>query len=79
MEKLKCDWCRGNDLYENYHDLEWGIPVFNDQKQFEFLVLESAQAGLSWITVLKKRENYRVAYDNFDFEKVALYDDKKVE
>lgn len=79
MEKLKCDWCRGNDLYENYHDLEWGVPVFNDQKQFEFLVLESAQAGLSWITVLKKRENYRVAYDNFDVEKVALYDDKKVE
>ena len=79
MEKIKCDWCKGSELYENYHDQEWGVPVFDDQKQFEFLVLESAQAGLSWITVLKKRENYRIAYDHFDVKKVAKYDDKKVD
>jgi DNA-3-methyladenine glycosylase I len=79
VEKIKCDWCKGSELYENYHDQEWGVPVFDDQKQFEFLVLESAQAGLSWITVLKKRENYRIAYDNFDVNKVAKYDDNKVE
>lgn len=62
-----------------YHDEEWGVPVVNDQTQFEFLVLESAQAGLSWETVLKKRENYRKAFDNFDPEKVAVYDQKKIE
>jgi DNA-3-methyladenine glycosylase I len=60
-----------------YHDTEWGVPVFDDRKQFEFLVLESAQAGLSWITILKKRENYRKAYDGFDPEKVARYGEKK--
>jgi DNA-3-methyladenine glycosylase I len=60
-----------------YHDTEWGVPVFDDQKQFEFLVLESAQAGLSWITILKKRENYRKAYDGFDPKKVACYGDTK--
>jgi len=61
----------------NYHDAEWGVPVFDDRKHFEFLVLESAQAGLSWITILKKRENYRKAYDNFDPEKVAKYTEAK--
>jgi DNA-3-methyladenine glycosylase I len=61
-----------------YHDEEWGVPVHDDNKHFEFLVLESAQAGLSWITILKKRENYRKAYDNFDPNKVALYDENKI-
>jgi DNA-3-methyladenine glycosylase I len=74
---IRCDWCKSDDLYINYHDEEWGVPVYDDRKQFEFLVLESAQSGLSWLTVLRKRENYRVAYDNFEPEKVALYDDKK--
>jgi DNA-3-methyladenine glycosylase I len=71
------EWCTGSELYTNYHDKEWGVPVFDDRKQFEFLVLESAQAGLSWITILKKRENYRKAYDNFDPKKVARYGEKK--
>jgi DNA-3-methyladenine glycosylase I len=57
----RCDWCLGSELYTRYHDTEWGVPVFDDRKHFEFLVLESAQAGLSWITILKKRENYRKA------------------
>jgi DNA-3-methyladenine glycosylase I len=73
----RCEWCTGSELYTNYHDREWGVPVFDDRKQFEFLVLESAQAGLSWITILKKRENYRKAYDNFDPKKVARYGEKK--
>jgi len=67
----------GSELYTEYHDTEWGVPVFDDQKHFEFLVLESAQAGLSWITILKKRENYRKAYDNFDPKKVARYTEAK--
>ncbi|MGE4354373.1 MAG: DNA-3-methyladenine glycosylase I [Oscillospiraceae bacterium] len=75
----RCDWCQSDDLYIKYHDEEWGVPVHEDRKHFEFLVLESAQAGLSWLTILKKRENYRKAYDNFDPEKVACYDDRKVE
>ena len=74
----RCDWCKSDDLYIKYHDEEWGVPVHDDRKQFEFLVLESAQSGLSWLTILRKRENYRLAYDNFEPEKVALYDDKKV-
>jgi DNA-3-methyladenine glycosylase I len=73
----RCEWCEGSELYTNYHDFEWGTPVFDDQKHFEFLVLESAQAGLSWITILKKRENYRKAYDGFDPVKVARYGEKK--
>jgi len=78
-EKLvkRCEWCTGSELYMEYHDKEWGTPVFNDNKHFEFLVLESAQAGLSWITILKKRENYRLAYDSFDPERVARYGEKK--
>ena len=82
MEMIKvkrCPWCSGSDLYIKYHDEEWGVPVFDDHTLFEFLVLESAQAGLSWLTVLKRRENYRKAYDNFNPDKVASYDDKKVE
>ena len=73
----RCDWCTGSELYMAYHDKEWGTPVFDDRRHFEFLVLESAQAGLSWITILKKRENYRKAYDGFDPKKVARYGDKK--
>lgn len=80
MQELnRCDWCKSDHLYMQYHDTEWGVPVHDDRKQFEFLVLESAQAGLSWLTVLKKRENYRAAYDNFEPAKVADYDEKKVE
>ncbi len=76
----RCAWVTpGNAIYEKYHDTEWGVPVKDDQKLFEFLVLESAQAGLSWITVLKKRENYRKAFAGFDAKKVARFDEKKVE
>lgn len=75
----RCSWCGSDELYTKYHDQEWGVPVFDDRVQFEFLVLESAQAGLSWITILRKRENYRVAYDNFDPVSVANFDDKKID
>ena len=80
MKKLKrCAWSEGDDLMNSYHDEEWGMPVHDDRKHFEFLVLESAQAGLSWRTVLNKRENYRTAYDDFDPRAVAEYGDKKIE
>ncbi len=75
----RCSWSINDPLYIKYHDEEWGIPVHDDRKLFEFLILEGAQAGLSWITVLRKREAYRKAYDDFDPEKVALYDEKKME
>tara|TARA_R110002050_G_scaffold165656_2_gene296084 strand:+ start:3008 stop:3622 length:615 start_codon:yes stop_codon:yes gene_type:complete len=75
----RCDWCLKNDLYIEYHDTEWGVPVHDDQLLFEFLLLEGVQAGLSWLTVLRKRENYRQAYDNFDPVKVAAYDDAKLQ
>ncbi|MGC9342609.1 MAG: DNA-3-methyladenine glycosylase I [Bacteroidales bacterium] len=75
---LRCEWCGNDPLYIKYHDEEWGVPVHDDRKHFEFMILESAQAGLSWITILRKRENYRKAYDNFDPEKVARYDEKKI-
>ncbi len=78
-EKQRCGWCIGKPLYEQYHDEEWGVPVWNDQKQFEFLVLESAQAGLSWWTILQRRENYRKAFANFDPEKVARFNQKQIE
>jgi DNA-3-methyladenine glycosylase I len=74
----RCPWSTSNELYICYHDEEWGFPVFDDQKQFEFLVLESAQAGLSWNTILNKRENYRAAYDGFDVQEVAEYDEIKI-
>lgn len=74
----RCPWCGNDELYVKYHDEEWGVPVHDDRKHFEFLVLESAQAGLNWLTVLRKRENYRAAYDNFDPIKVAQYDENKV-
>lgn len=75
--KARCDWCLGDDHYLSYHDEEWGVPLFDDQKLFEFLILEGAQAGLSWITILKKRDNYRAAFDDFDPEKVARYGKRK--
>ncbi len=78
MEKTRCSWCLSSDLYKNYHDLEWGKPVYDDATIFEFLVLESFQAGLSWITVLNKRDNFRKAFDNFDYHKISKYDDVKV-
>lgn len=75
----RCPWCEGSDLMRDYHDREWGVPVYSDEKQFEFLVLESAQAGLSWLTVLSKRENYRKLYDGFDPDRVASYGERKIE
>ncbi|MFT5738569.1 MAG: DNA-3-methyladenine glycosylase I [Maribacter sp.] len=79
MLKNKCGWCKGNALYEKYHDEEWGVPVKNDDTLFEFLILETFQAGLSWITVLKKRENFRAAFDNFDYKMIALYQQSKID
>ncbi len=78
MQK-RCAWAGTDDLYIKYHDEEWGIPEYNDQKLFEMLILEGAQAGLSWITVLKKRENYRHLFENFDTQKIITYDDKKIQ
>ncbi len=75
----RCGWCGDKQIYIDYHDQEWGVPLYDDQMLFEFLVLEGAQAGLSWITILQKRENYRKALDNFDAAKVATYDEHKVE
>jgi len=75
----RCAWCHGDALYQTYHDTEWGVPLFDNQTLFEFLLLEGAQAGLSWITVLRKREGYRKAFDNFDPDKIARYSDKKIE
>ncbi len=75
---MRCVWADGNPLYENYHDAEWGVPLHDDQKLFEFLILEGMQAGLSWLTILRKRENFRKAFDNFDAEKIARYDKRKI-
>lgn len=79
MNKNRCKWCVGIPIYEEYHDLEWGVPVFDDQKLFEFLTLETFQAGLSWITVLKKRENFRKSFDLFDYKIIANYKEQKIE
>lgn len=79
MEKHRCGWCLGDPLYEAYHDMEWGVPVKDDDTLFEFLILETFQAGLSWITVLRKRENFRNAFDNFDYKKIAGYPQDKIE
>ncbi|MBB4805333.1 DNA-3-methyladenine glycosylase I [Chryseobacterium defluvii] len=79
MEKIRCGWCEKDDLYKKYHDEEWGKPVYDDETIFEFLVLESFQSGLSWYTILTKRENFRKAFDNFNYEKIAEYSDEKVE
>jgi DNA-3-methyladenine glycosylase I len=77
-ERVRCGWVNEDPLYRDYHDREWGVPIYDDQKLFEFLILEGAQAGLSWYTVLKKRDNYRTAFDNFAPEKIARYSDKKI-
>ncbi|MQP51206.1 MULTISPECIES: DNA-3-methyladenine glycosylase I [unclassified Flavobacterium] len=76
--KLRCAWCEKDDLYRNYHDNEWGKPVYDDATIFEFLILETFQAGLSWYTVLAKRENFRKAFDNFNLKKIANYSEDKM-
>ncbi len=76
-QKTRCDWAGNDPLYQKYHDSEWGIPVYDDDKLFEFLLLETFQAGLSWITILRKRENFRQAFDRFDYHKIAKYDSQK--
>lgn len=78
-EKIRCKWCVGDSLYEKYHDEEWAVPVYDDQKLFEFLILETFQAGLSWITILRKRENFSKAFDNFNYKKVATYSEEKIQ
>jgi len=77
MEKHRCGWCIGDSLYEAYHDHEWGVPIHDDATLFEFLILETFQAGLSWITILRKRENFRKVFDQFDYKKIAKYDEVK--
>lgn len=80
MKTLKrCEWCGDDPLYVRYHDEEWGVPVHDDKKLFEFLVLEGAQAGLSWLTILKRREGYRKAFADFDAEKVARFTEKRID
>lgn len=79
MNKARCAWAGSDALYQQYHDTEWGVPVHDDQRLFEFLILEGAQAGLSWITILRKRENYRAAFDDFDATRIARYDANKIE
>ena len=78
-DKIRCSWCEKDDLYKKYHDEEWGIPIYEDDKIFEFLILETFQAGLSWYTILKKRENFRKAFDNFDYIKIANYNEDKIQ
>jgi DNA-3-methyladenine glycosylase I len=78
-DKKRCQWVTADALYIDYHDKEWGVPVYDDERLFEFLILEGAQAGLSWITVLKKRDNYRKAFANFDAKKIARFTDSKIE
>ncbi|MEM9774253.1 MAG: DNA-3-methyladenine glycosylase I [Chloroflexota bacterium] len=78
MEMIRCAWCGDDPLYIQYHDEEWGRPVHDDGKLFEMICLEGAQAGLSWITILRKREHYRTAFDQFDPHKIACYDDEKI-
>lgn len=79
MEKKRCAWCLGDPIYEMYHDMEWGVPVKDDATLFEFLILETFQAGLSWITILRKRENFRNAFDDFDYKKISNYNQKKID
>lgn len=78
MEKIRCGWCGTDALYTAYHDNEWGVPLHDDRRLFEMLILEGMQAGLSWITILRKRESFRRVFDGFDPEKVAKYGDKKI-
>jgi DNA-3-methyladenine glycosylase I len=79
QNKTRCAWCEKDDLYRDYHDNEWGKPVYDDQLLFEFLILETFQAGLSWYTILAKRNNFRKAFANFDYKKVAKYNENKVQ
>ncbi len=79
MQKTRCPWCGEDPLYIAYHDTEWGVPVYDDATLFEFLILETFQAGLSWITILRKRENFRKAFDSFNYKKIARYDQKKID
>ena len=79
MDKIRCAWCGNDELYQKYHDEEWGKPVYDDDTIFEFLILESFQAGLSWMTILRKRENFKKAFDNFNYKKIAKYSDDKIE
>lgn len=76
---IRCDWCGDDPEYIRYHDRVWGKPVHNDRKLFEYLILEGAQAGLSWITILKRQKNYQQAFDKFDFNKIALYEQQKID
>jgi len=76
--RRRCEWVSEDPLLQNYHDREWGVPEHNDQKLFELLILEGSQAGLSWLTILRKRDNYRKAFDNFDARKIAKYDERKI-
>lgn len=78
-EKIRCGWCGNDKLYQDYHDNQWGKPVYDDGILFEFLLLEGFQAGLSWITILKRREGFREAFDNFDYKKIAQYNEKKLQ
>lgn len=77
-EIIRCDWCKGSELMMNYHDEEWGTPLHDDRKHFEFIILDGFQAGLSWSTIINKRNNFRKAFDNFDPKKVAKYDEDKI-
>ena len=77
--KNRCPWCGTDPLYVKYHDTEWGVPVYEDKVLFEFLILESFQAGLSWITILRKRENFKKAFDQFDYKKIARYNESKIQ
>ncbi|MFP3090168.1 DNA-3-methyladenine glycosylase I [Treponema sp. TIM-1] len=79
MDIVRCPWCEGDELYTAYHDTEWGVPLYDDQKLFELLILEGAQAGLSWITILRRREGYRAAFNGFDIQKIARYKDRDIE
>ena len=80
MDNVKrCSWCQDNGLMQEYHDMEWGVALHDDKKQFEFLMLEVMQCGLNWSLMLKKRETFKACFDNFDYEKIALYDENKIE
>ncbi|WP_281238042.1 DNA-3-methyladenine glycosylase I [Flavobacterium praedii] len=78
-QRKRCSWCTSSELYQKYHDEEWGVPVYDDKTLFEFLILETFQAGLSWITILNKRENFRAAFDAFDYIKIANYTEPKIQ
>lgn len=78
-DKIRCGWCGNDALYQHYHDYEWGKPILDDYQLFEYLILDGFQAGLSWFTILKRREGFRAAFDNFDYKKIAKYDEDKIQ